>query len=102
MSYTRIEIIEPCYAEFGQWMSDQRKKLGLIQGDIAPLLGVSRTSITNIECGNQRILYHQYLLLKEALASKEAWKKANADLERNKEDMILAKAEQIKRQRGLP
>lgn len=100
MSYTRIDVIEPCYAEFGEWVATRRTKLALLQRDVAKLMGVSRASVANLESGNQRILYHQYLQLTEALASKDAFKRALAGREAAAEDLILAKAEQIRRRRG--
>jgi DNA-binding XRE family transcriptional regulator len=100
MSYTRIDIIEPCYHEFGEWLAGQRKKLGLLQADVAPLIGVSRASIANIEGGNQRVLLHQYLLLKEAMQSNQTFATAIEGAKRAAEDMIILRAEQIRRQRG--
>jgi transcriptional regulator with XRE-family HTH domain len=40
-------------------LSAERKRTGLSQLDLAELVGLSRTSITNIECGRQPVQLHQ-------------------------------------------
>lgn len=49
------------YRAFGQAIQRHRKRLGLTQDDIARRVGLSRTSITNIEKGRQKVLLHQIL-----------------------------------------
>jgi len=44
-----------------------REKKGIPQEELATLLGLSRSSIANIESGKQRVLLHQLLLFTEAL-----------------------------------
>jgi transcriptional regulator with XRE-family HTH domain len=56
------------YAQFGQLVREHRQALGMKQGALAEALGLSRTSITNIERGRQRIQLHQIFAVAEALA----------------------------------
>lgn len=61
------------YAEFGRLVRNHRLRLKLTQDQIAERVGLSRTSITNIEQGRQKILLHQLFLLADALnVSREA------------------------------
>lgn len=46
------------YLELGKRVRKARKKLDLTQDDLANLLSLNRTSITNIEKGKQRLLAH--------------------------------------------
>lgn len=50
--------IEPCYRQFGAKVETIRTTLGWSQLDLAKRVGLTRTSITNIEAGRQRILLH--------------------------------------------
>lgn len=101
MSYTRVDLIEPCYAEFGEWLAAQRKLLGLAQSDVASLLNINRSSIANIENGKQRVLHHTVLFLYGAMATKKTFERARVERDRAVEDMILLKADQIKRRREV-
>lgn len=47
------------YREFGVLLAAERKRKRLSQSRLAELIGLSRTSITNIECGRQPIQLHQ-------------------------------------------
>jgi len=47
------------YREFGVLLAAERKRKRLSQSQLANLAGLSRTSITNIECGRQPIQLHQ-------------------------------------------
>lgn len=58
--------MQPLYEEFGRLLRDQRDKEGLTQKDISERVGLSRTSITNIELGKQHVSLH--LLYKLASA----------------------------------
>jgi transcriptional regulator with XRE-family HTH domain len=53
---TRHELF---YREFGVRLAAERKNKGLTQEQFAKLADLSRTSITNIECGRQRVQLHQ-------------------------------------------
>jgi transcriptional regulator with XRE-family HTH domain len=55
------------YKEFGMLIRARRQTLGLTQEQLAEKVGLSRTSITNIEQGRQKILLHQLFLLAESL-----------------------------------
>jgi transcriptional regulator with XRE-family HTH domain len=50
---------ESAYKAFGRLLAARRRKAGLSQAQLAGLIGLSRTSITNIECGRQAVLLHQ-------------------------------------------
>lgn len=54
---------EPFYAEFGKLVRAHRQRLGLTQDQLGERVGLSRTSITNIEQGRQKVLLHQLFLL---------------------------------------
>ncbi|MBW2662415.1 MAG: helix-turn-helix domain-containing protein [Deltaproteobacteria bacterium] len=55
------------YKIFGLKLRDARKKSGLTQVDLADRVGLSRTSITNIEKGRQGIPLHMLLQLASAV-----------------------------------
>src|SRR5437762_14286026 len=56
------------YTELGKLVRAHRERLGLSQADLAEGVGLSRTSITNIEQGRQKILLHHLFKLAAALA----------------------------------
>jgi DNA-binding XRE family transcriptional regulator len=65
----KIEIqTDEIYEYIGLMIKIYRKKRGLNQGELGKKIGVSRTSIINIEKGNQRIplekLYAMAIVLK--------------------------------------
>lgn len=47
---------EPVYVSFGEIVKARRIALGLTQEQLGEIVGLSRTSVTNIEIGRQRIL----------------------------------------------
>jgi transcriptional regulator with XRE-family HTH domain len=47
------------YRHFGLRVEQLRTALGWTQGELAGKVGLTRTSITNIEAGRQRMLLHQ-------------------------------------------
>lgn len=47
---------EPVYVSFGEIVKARRLERGWTQTDLAEKVGMSRTSVTNIEIGRQRIL----------------------------------------------
>ena len=59
--------IEVVYAEFGRLVRGHRQHLNLTQVQLAERVGLSRTSITNIERGTQHISLHQLFLLASAV-----------------------------------
>jgi transcriptional regulator with XRE-family HTH domain len=64
-----MEIMEtdPFYKHIGMTIRRGRESLGMTQGELAHLVGLSRTSLTNIELGRQRILVDQLAELANAL-----------------------------------
>lgn len=59
--------IDPFYRRFGETFKQHRERRKLTQDDIAKAVGLSRTSITNIECGRQKLLLHQVFDLAAAV-----------------------------------
>jgi len=59
----RSDDVDQVYAVLGHRIRELRHDKGLTQIDLAHALGLSRTSIANIEVGRQRILMHQLLQL---------------------------------------
>lgn len=55
------------YRRLGRAVAERRASLGLTQGHVAEMLGLSRASLANIETGRQRILVHQLFALITAL-----------------------------------
>lgn len=59
--------VQRIYQDVGKRVAEKRKALGMVQDDVAAALGLSRTSVTNIEIGRQRILLHQLFELADIL-----------------------------------
>lgn len=59
--------IDPFYKHIGMTLRRAREGLEMTQGELAQLVGLSRTSLTNIELGRQRILVDQLVELATAL-----------------------------------
>lgn len=55
------------YVEFGRLVHGHRQRAGLTQSALGERVGLSRTSITNIEKGRQKVLLHQVFLLAESM-----------------------------------
>lgn len=51
-------MIEGCYRMFGMKVQQTREVLGLTQAELSKRVGLTRTSVVNIEAGRQRILMH--------------------------------------------
>lgn len=58
------------YTEFGVRLRARRKEAQMTQGQVAERVGLTRTSITNIERGHQHIALHQLYLLASAVGAK--------------------------------
>lgn len=58
---------ERFYVELGRSIRERREQLELTQADLAKLLNLSRTSVTNIERGRQRLLIDQFCRVAEIL-----------------------------------
>jgi transcriptional regulator with XRE-family HTH domain len=59
--------MEPLYTEFGRILREARTEAKLTQVGLAERVGLSRTSITNIERGNQHVGLHLLYQLANAL-----------------------------------
>lgn len=57
------------YRIFGSRLRELRDEKGVTQEQLAKRVDLSRTSITNIEKGRQRVMLHQLVELAEALES---------------------------------
>ncbi len=55
------------YREVGANIREIREKKPLKQHELAKLVGLTRTSITNIESGRQKVLVHTLLALAQAM-----------------------------------
>ena len=55
------------YTELGRNIRDARKASDFKQTQLAEIIGVSRTSLTNVECGRQGLSVFQLLSLADAL-----------------------------------
>lgn len=55
------------YEELGGNIRKRREELGLTQANLAEKVGLSRSSVTNVERGRQAILLHQFMDFVHAL-----------------------------------
>jgi len=55
------------YLQLGKRIREARKDAGLTQAELASLISLSRTSVTNIELGRQHILLHTLYDMASAL-----------------------------------
>jgi transcriptional regulator with XRE-family HTH domain len=93
--------MEHLYREFGRTLRARRKHAGLSQDDVAQRVGMSRTSITNIEQGRQHISLHVLYELAGAvgitpadlLPDSHVLVKGNAELEKKLGNVRLQEAE---------
>lgn len=53
-----MKPIQPCYRALGVKIETIRTALGWTQEELAKKVGLTRTSITNLEAGRQRVLLH--------------------------------------------
>jgi len=60
---------EPIYAAVGARIRMIREAIGLDQASLARKVKMTRTSITNVEAGRQRLQLHQLLRYCEALGT---------------------------------
>lgn len=58
------------YRVFGSRLRELRERRSVTQEELARRVELSRTSITNIERGRQRVMLHQVVELAEALEAK--------------------------------
>lgn len=90
--------IEPFYAELGRRVTALRGS-SVTQAELARLLGLSRTSVANIEAGQQRVMAHNLLDLARALGvpvskliADESAHEVDARVRRELEDKVPASA----------
>jgi transcriptional regulator with XRE-family HTH domain len=62
-----LTSVEPVYLEFGRRLRAARLKARLTQEALGKRVGLSRTSITNIEQGNQHVGLHMLYALASAV-----------------------------------
>lgn len=55
------------YSEIGELVRAYRERINLTQEALARMVGLTRTSITNIERGRQQVLVHLLFLIADAL-----------------------------------
>ena len=59
---------ESLYTTFGQLVQTHRQRLrGMTQAELGHRIGLSRTSVTNIESGRHHVSLRQFLLIAKAL-----------------------------------
>ena len=58
------------YKEFGQLLRDARKTAGMSQADLASAIGLTRTSVSNVEKGRQRVILHTFATILKVLAKR--------------------------------
>lgn len=58
------------YTAIGQRIRERRSERGLTQSQLAKLLALSRTSVTNIESGQQKLLVHTLVQIASVLDMK--------------------------------
>jgi transcriptional regulator with XRE-family HTH domain len=64
---TYHERVEPIYMRFGRELRRVRRKRRVTQATLADRIGLGRTSIVNIERGQQRVPLHTFVKLADAL-----------------------------------
>jgi transcriptional regulator with XRE-family HTH domain len=67
-----LGAVDGLYREFGRQFREARKEAGLTQKHVAERVGLTRTSVTNIERGRQHISLHQLYLLAAAVGRQPA------------------------------
>lgn len=61
--------MEELYVEFGRRLKAARRRAGATQEDLAGRVGLTRTSITNMERGRQHLPLHTLVRLADALGT---------------------------------
>lgn len=57
------------YKLLGNKIRKCREKVGLTQAELAEAIGISRTAVTNIECGHQRVFVDQFELICQVIGA---------------------------------
>jgi transcriptional regulator with XRE-family HTH domain len=63
-------VIDDFYAEVGKRIRSARSRKGVTQAELAAAVGVTRSSVTNIEAGRQRIHLHMLARIGDVLGAK--------------------------------
>lgn len=67
-----VEPMEQIYRELGRRVAGARQRADLTQERLAARVGLSRTSIVNLEAGRQRVPIHQLYRIAHALGRQPA------------------------------
>jgi transcriptional regulator with XRE-family HTH domain len=62
-----LESIEELYVTLGKLIRLRREAAGLTQEELAHRVGLTRTSITNVESGRQKVQVHTLYAIAQAL-----------------------------------
>lgn len=65
--YEMISPVRALYREFGRLVRERRKATSMSQATLAGHVGLSRTSITNIELGRQHLSLHMLFVFAKVL-----------------------------------
>lgn len=60
-------VTDRFYEELGAAIRTRREALGMTQAELGSRIELSRTSVTNLECGRQRLLIDQFCKLADVL-----------------------------------
>ena len=94
----RLVIVDWLYREFGRRLRTARRAVGLTQADVAVRVGLSRTSLTNIERGRQHVLLHMLFDLASAVGKSPSElfpeKKTRPETDKLLQQMGLKEAEE--------
>ncbi len=72
MTSNSIDEVDAFYIEVGRRIRGARGDRGLTQADLAERVGLTRTSVTNLEAGRQRMPLHIFATLADALGVEPA------------------------------
>lgn len=68
MRHMGEDDVKRFYEDFGRRVRAAREKAGLTQGQLATRIGLTRSSIANLEAGRQKILLHALYGISDVLA----------------------------------
>lgn len=89
------------YAEVGRRVRLARERLGLTQDSLATQVTLSRTSVTNIEKGRQKVLAHTICSLADALKIPPAELLPDSPLQSESDDQLNAEKHVSSRSRTM-
>lgn len=64
---TEAGHVAAIYERIGRWVKRRRELHKLTQADLAELIGLSKTAISNIEHGRHRLMVHQLVAIEQLL-----------------------------------